>query len=207
MSDMAMSDRYGVIPDNAGDPSRRGSAVIPRFKLVPVLHADGSYKDVEYLTIAMAGDLKSEPCLKVTDSHRRMYAAEYARFKQGLSARPEGFPIEEYGKLTQHLSPGQVMMLKAVNVLTAEQLAELPDINLKNLGPLGLEMRERAKKFIFERERSAGASQYMRELHSRDERIADLEAKLTRLIEAQDAKDTDPPKRGPGRPPKQAEAA
>lgn len=116
---------------------------IPIFELVPRRLNDGTFINVEFVSILTPGDTKSVPRHKVTESLRQQYAYHYDLWKRGLAVSPVGTPLEMWSILT----PAQVHELKASNIFTVEQLAEVSDANLNRL-PLGTVLRQQARDYL-----------------------------------------------------------
>lgn len=128
------------------------------------------YDDQERIRIRWAGNTKSEfhapasdrsdrPVVNPIDKSRHWpkwkdhpdFKAAYDAFKAGLDQAVNGTPISELPFLTE----ARRAELKAVNIFTAETLANLDD---KTLGKLGMDMRSlkmQAQAFL---ERAAGAA-------------------------------------------------
>lgn len=119
-------------------------------------------------------------------------------FKAGLGAETQGTPLRDLVTMT----PATIMNLKARGIHTVEMLGDMPDSAGHDL--MGFwELRDRARKHIELREKNAPAlrAQLMEEKHAAE--TADLRRQIDELKAL-----IDPPKRGPGRPPKvQDEAA
>lgn len=96
---------------------------IPLFELRAVRQKDGSFRNVEYVTIKTPGDTKAMPTHKVDDRLRNKYAGHYRLWRNNLEAAPDGTPLEMWPVLT----PAQVLELKANNIFTVEQLSQVSD--------------------------------------------------------------------------------
>lgn len=179
---------------------------IPQFEMVPLLFADGSYKNVEYVNIITPGDTKSMPRQKVSDTHRRKYAPWYKAWRDGLEMAPDGSPIEMWPLLT----PAQVRELKAKNVFTVEHLANLSDANLQYI-PMGATLKLKAVAWLKDKEKADDIEGRRRtdELVQSNQRL--LESQLQAMAQEIDRlkagrapevpAPVEPTKRGPGRPP------
>lgn len=142
------------------------------------------YDDVEYVSIITPGDTRSEVIRAATPQHKREYAPQYAAFKEGITLAPEGSPLEHWPPLT----PAQIANFKAVGIHTVEQLAEVSDGNLANLGRGARTIRERAKAWL---EQAGGGAPLDRliaeneklraEAEVRDNTIGAMQAQLAKL--------------------------
>ena len=141
------------------------------------------YDDVEYVRIITPGDTRSEVIRAATPQHKREYAAQYAAFKEGITLAPEGSPLEHWPPLT----PAQIANFKAVGIHTVEQLAEVSDGNLANLGQGGRTIRERAKAWL----EQAGGGAPLDKLIAENEKLkaeAEVTANTIGAMQAQLAK-------------------
>lgn len=145
-------------PDFVTGAEQKDTA-FPEFRMEPVknefeTNRQGKpvYTDVEYVTIRVPGDRKTEWDGKVTDVHRQRWPRHYAAFKAQQEMPSEGMPLKEWAALTR----SQVLELAAANVKTVEQLADLPDELLnKAVSMGGFALRDKAKRFL---EQAAGAA-------------------------------------------------
>lgn len=176
------------IPPGAERPHSSNAGVFPQFYYRAQKRPDGTYTDVEFVRLIIPGDKGSIPDLKVTDTLRQQYAQEYNTFKMREKAKPQGTPLGIWGQVT----PAQALTFELHQVFTVEQLAELSDVGVQNIGFGTDELRKRAKDFMAQKVDG-------RRLAAENE---DLKARLARL----EALAAESVKRGPGRPPKEAAA-
>lgn len=108
------------------------------------------YDEVEKVRIIIPGDKNSEVVCQVEPRHRQEYAQQYAAFKAGQEVAPVGTPLETWPPMT----PAMVANYKALNIHTVEQLAEVTDGNLQNLGLGARKFRDQAALWI---EQASGA--------------------------------------------------
>lgn len=102
------------------------------------------YYDREFVEIRIAGDRNTVISEPVNEDHKHRFPAQYAAFKNQSVQVHSGTPLEVWPPL----SKSQVLMFKACNVHTVEQLAEVSDSNLHNLGMGARELRDKAKVFL-----------------------------------------------------------
>lgn len=204
-----------IVPpqQNFGPSQMRPGDGIPQFEAVPVKLPTGEYVTMEYVTILTPGDPKASPRRKVNDALRQKYAAYYDHWRRGLEMSPHGVPLEMWPAVT----PSQVHALKALNIFTVEQLAEIADSHLHRI-PMGATMKLNAQKWLKtkkdtdEIERQTHENQILKDGQNQlQQQLAALTARLdTAENEAAEAKaalaeknaEPEPTKRGPGRPPK-----
>ena len=160
----------------------------PRFFMDAILNdaktkAEGRpiYDELEMVEIRIPGDKGNRPVFLAHEPHNgdgetraQRYAAEYEAFKRGEQRASSGTPLEAWPILTK----AQVMEMKAVGILSVDELAALPDGNLKKIGTKGREFREQARAFI-------DAAKGGAEVQAQAAKIAQLETMLQQLLQAQ----------------------
>lgn len=160
------------------------------------------YEDREFVSIIPIGDNKTEITREATADDKQRFAEEYSVFKRGVAQTFSGTPLNAWPPMT----PAMIKMLNHHNVHTVEHLAGLDDIAISRLG---LGMREwvtKAKAFLAQAEGTASAQHFAAENDRMKEDMARMQATIDELSARLGSPD-DPPRRGPGRPPKQQEAA
>jgi len=119
----------------------------------------------------------------------------YQMSKGGLNnAGAAGWSIDEW----EELNDESRRQLKYLRFFTVEQIASANDIQVQGIGMGGQGLREKAKAAVAARNGKAANE----EVAKRDAEIADLKAKLDMVLTK-----LGEDKRGPGRPPKEREAA
>jgi hypothetical protein len=152
----------------------------PRFHLAEVQDeaataAQGRpiFRTVERVEILIPGGLNS-PVQNVTDNHRQRWPEAYQRFKQSNEVAIEGTPIDQWAVLSR----AQVAELKALNVFTVEQCANLNDNVITRIGMGGNAIRNAAKAYLDDAEHMKMVTHMTRELDLRDSRITELETAI-----------------------------
>lgn len=164
------------------------------------------FTDVEFVEIIPIGDTKTKVVKRATDEQRQKFAEEYAVFKKGVEQTFSGTPLNQWPIIT----PALIKQFNHFNVYTVDQLAELNDIAINQIGPGTRDWVQKAKAFLAKAKSTAEAQKFAvenerlkEELARQQAIISDLAAKVEKLSDGSE------PKRGPGRPRKeeQAEAA
>lgn len=176
-------------------PTQASGVQIPRFytelekKIVP--GKDGAeYREVLYVEILQAGDTKAAPIRRVTPEWieaNPQFQAAYDAFTRGQQVSATGTPLEDW----TGMGKAQVAQAKALNIFTVEQLADLNDHGLRNLGMGARELQAKARLFLERRadekagERAVAENVRLNEeLAARDSTIAALSARLEALENA-----------------------
>jgi hypothetical protein len=131
------------------------------------------FDDLEYVKIIVPGDKQNEVHRPANDADRRMYRNQYAAFKAGNADAQSGTPLTEWPAITR----AQVEELRYFKVHTVEQLGNLSDASIMNIGPIRA-LVSKAKDYL---ERAAGNApmEKMRaELSQRDNELAALKQAL-----------------------------
>lgn len=172
------------------------SADAGRDKNIPVVyfyteaHEDGKasakegrpmFRDVEMLKIAFPADRQRTivvPALEVwkkvgnrSVTYAQRFGEQYKRFKAGQQQSVTGTPLEK----VPFLSKAQVLSLKALDILTLEQLASISGQATKNLGMHGLTMVSQAQEYMKNAKGSANVTALAAENALLRETIAQME--------------------------------
>jgi len=101
----------------------------------------GDYED--YILIVSPGQ-KGERRTKVTEKHKKEFQAQWKAYQEGKEQIASGTPVE----LLPGLERNRALSLKALYIMTIEQLAECSDLGLQKVGLGAMELRDRAKKYL-----------------------------------------------------------
>jgi len=141
------------------------------------------FDEVDYVRIIIPGDKNSILDTQVTEEHKHRFENQYQRFKKNQEQAVSGTPLEVWPQMTV----GQVAELKAMNVHTVEQLADMPDqLAQKIMGNHGL--RAKAKLFLDAAAGEAGNTKMVAELEKRDNEIKLLRDQMDQLMKTTAAK-------------------
>lgn len=139
------------------------------------------FDDVEMVRIRWAGNTKNEFHAPANDRSDRPivdpatndkywpkwkdhpdFSDAYEAFKKGQAIASNGTPLEEWPTL----STAKRAELKAINIMTVDQLANLDAGGMKRLGIEGPKLKEQAKAYL---DRAAGAAVDARHQQEREE--------------------------------------
>lgn len=173
------------------------SKLYVRFYIRPVMNAFRSseegrpiYDEKEYINVIIPGDSKTTVDCPVNDEFRRRFQKQYDQFKRGIANVVEGTPLEMWPQM----SVGLVAELKAMNVLTIEQLAGLSDSVAQKI--MGFhDLRRKAQSFLDAAKGEAESNKLARELEKRDDEIATLKLQMQQLMQASMAQGTNAKKK------------
>jgi hypothetical protein len=148
------------------------------------------FDDLEKVEIRQAGDSKHIAHYNADDvsdwreehSNRRLtyaevYSKQYRQFKENQPQLGEGTAIAVLPDLT----PAQLSTLRAFAVHTIEALASIDGTNLKTLGMMGRELKNKAQSWLDKRSSFQNTS----EIEERMRRLEDENAKLRAMHEEQ----------------------
>lgn len=156
------------------------------------------YVDKEYIKIIPVGDKNTQVCEPVTDEYRFRWPQQYAAFKAQQHQPQEGTPLEQWPPLTK----SQVMTFKGANVHTVEQLANVSDSNLSNLGMGARDLRDKAIAYLKSAEGASGTLAIQQQLSDALKQIEALKNQMAGF-KSEGAIEDEPKKRG--RPKKEVE--
>lgn len=165
------------------------------------------YHDKEFIKIIPVGDKNTVVCRPVKNTYdggmppdSERWPRQYQAFKNQQVQVNDGTPLEQWAPLTK----SQVLLLKAVNVHTVEQLSSVSDTNLHNLGMGARDLRDKAKAYLDSAASGAGAIAMQKENADLRIELEALKNQMKGFMDSMTPKDEDDkPKRG--RPPKDAE--
>ena len=171
---------------------RDEKGITPRFYTEVVRNAAGSEKagydvfdEVEFIEITRSGDKLNTWVGRVGTEHKQRFPNAYKRFQAGLALATHGTPLEEWPLISKSV----VYQWKAIGITTVEDLADLDDGALPNLGIDGRGWRDKAANWIKARTDGAQVSKITAALAKleaesarKDQTIADLAAKLDALL-------------------------
>lgn len=128
------------------------------------------------------------------------FEAHYAEWKKGNELPREGSPTKTWSAITKE----QQVRLYALGYSTIEDIAQIPDSGLGQVGPDGRYLRDLAHTWLVE---SKDKGINARALADANARIAQQDQRIESLqqqIQALQAQLQEPVKRGPGRPRKES---
>lgn len=134
------------------------------------------FDEQDYIRIIVPGDKNTIIDTKVTPEYQSRFATQFEKYKKNQSQTVTGTPLEVWPQMTV----GQVAELKAMNVHTVEQLAELPD-NLAQRIMGSHDLRRRAAAFLDVAAGDAANSKMAAELAQRDNEIELLKAQMLQM--------------------------
>lgn len=139
------------------------------------------HKDVDFIKIVVPG--QRDNVVAVADaSYKARFPKQWAQYQANAEQLGSGTPLTE----VTWLSPAQIADLKAVNIRTVEQLANIPDSQSHAfMGFYGL--KQRAAAYLEAAAGNAPLLQMQGELEKRDATIAALQDQIDQIMAAQKA--------------------
>ncbi|MGO7279378.1 hypothetical protein ACCT18_29445 [Rhizobium ruizarguesonis] len=143
------------------------------------------FKDVEFVTIFIAGDKHTEVQRVATDHDKERFSDAYKRFKEGAAAREQmvGTPLAQWS----YLKPSQIKELESINIYSVEQLAALSDTSKQKIGMGANELVSAAQAFLVTSKDASAASAFAAEnerLKDDVKRLEEQVAEMGRRFEA-----------------------
>lgn len=134
------------------------------------------FANVLYVRINIRGSDRNEVHRPATEADKRRFPFAWQEFNRGESARERGVALQMLG-----LDAPILRQLAAKNVFTIEDLCEVSDNNLQNLGLGGREMRNRAQAYL---NQHRAATQSSVALEAQQDVIAQQSAQLAQALAA-----------------------
>lgn len=139
------------------------------------------HDDVDLITIRVPGQ-RDSVVHRVDFTHQQRFPRQWAAFKLNAEQLSSGTQLSEVPWLT----PAQIADLRASNIHTVEQLAEMSDANAHVfMGFHGL--KQRAQAYLDAANGAAPALKLQAELDKRDAEINELKAIVGRLVDEKKA--------------------
>lgn len=158
------------------------SSCIARFFLKPKYMRKKSeeegreiYEDREYIEIRVKGQDKQIFCREATDEDRHRFPSSYLAFKRGTEVPVTGTPIEQLG----NLGPSLVHKLRGLGIRTIEDMANITDEHLFDVGPGARDLKNRAQSFLDKT--TVTVTELEKQLEEQKARNDDLEDRLKAL--------------------------
>lgn len=129
------------------------------------------FEAVEYVTILTPGDKDTIVDRPVRETDRYCWPEKYTAFRNNLT-QDTGMPLSEW----QGVSPERVKELEYFRIRTVEQLADVADAQLPNLGPSARADREKAKSYLAVMKGAAPVAELKAENDELRKRLEALEA-------------------------------
>lgn len=172
----------GAYTRTLGAPQQRDST-IPRFHMEAVEDPVASaaqgrpiFFQQERVQFIQPGNTNS-PVEIVNENHRQRWPEQYAAFRKGEDWAVNGTPLEQW----PFLRKVNVYELKALNIFTVEQCADLSDIACQNMGMGGMAIRTAAKAYLSDADAMKIVSQAIADKDTADARAAHAEKRLSEL--------------------------
>lgn len=135
------------------------------------------YEDLTYVRIHPPGERLNIVDRPVKDADRNRFPMQWHQYQQNKEQKPDGTPIDLL--YPDHPSIGAT--LKASNVYTIEQCAELSGTAIDTIGMGAQRYCNDSKKYLEAANKGVGASQMRHELEERDREIRLLKQQLDQM--------------------------
>ena len=187
------------------------------------------YKDVDWVTITPSGgrdfveNTAAQWLANIRDRAQvgpydpewvEHFEKMYSLYKQGKELPEDGTSLR---MCTTLFTPAEIENCLAANIRTLEQLAGCSEEAMGRLQMMGRALKTRAQEAIAIGDKAGGAmkvealsienAELKKTVEDQADRIGDLAAIVNEMREQMALSGGEPAKRGPGRPPKQQEAA
>lgn len=146
------------------------------------------WEEVPYVEIMIPGDKLSEVHEKVKPHHKERWPDKWAAFMANQEAPTDGTPLDDWPPVSRAIA----MQLSSEKVRTVEALADLSDLQLGKVMPMGgYALREKARAWLKSAQDMAPMAEMQAALADRDAKIealsrqvADLAARAPKKEEA-----------------------
>ena len=138
------------------------------------------FDEAEMVEVKIPGDKLFVFVSPVEDTHRERWPEHYAAFRRGEARAASGTPLEHWASPT--MTRSKVAELKASNILSVEELADIPDRVLPKLGMGARELREQARAYLATAADGAAAGAQAAENAALKAQMAVLQEQMAQLL-------------------------
>jgi hypothetical protein len=155
---------------NEAKSREAGRPIYDDMEVVEIRFAGDRNKVSVFPALAICGEAQDEDgnTRKITYAER--WADQYKRFKAKSQQIAEGTPVDELPFLTQ----AKRSELKALSIYTAEALAALDGLPLKNLGQGGRDLKNQAQAYLDRASGSADVTKMASKIQELEQLVAEL---------------------------------
>lgn len=203
--DRAAADAFGIMPMGGPKITFYKRSVHNPFKSGQL--GSPQYDAKDYIKIEPPGDTTQIVDREIKAHEPRQYAEQWSQYLNSQEQVASGTPLT----FLFPQEPDIVETLKHYKFHTVEQLAHASDTALQGIPMGGFDFREKAKKFAGMSKDAARFHQVEQSLKDKDYKIDEqakvidvLKAQVEKLMARMDSEDDGEPRRGPGRPRKDA---
>jgi len=172
--------RHSAVP-NEGKSVKEGRPIFDDVEVVEVRFPGSRSMSVFPATSVSHWAVDPHTGGQVQVTYAERFARQYQQFKQHAAQTKSGTPLSHAPFLTE----GRRAEFRALNIYTVEALAVVDGQELKNLGPGGRDLKNRAMEFIAESKAHAPSMQLQAELDGLRARNAVLEEDMAAVKKQQ----------------------
>ena len=132
-----------------GDGKRKNDGGVPVFELKAVEKVNRDSKEVEYedvvwVTIFNKGDPKNIIERPMREDDKKRWPDHWKAYCENKEPPIDGVPLEDFPQIT----PAERLRCKQLKIRSVEELCELPDQQLDQLGGRGRALQKAAKEYV-----------------------------------------------------------
>jgi hypothetical protein len=138
------------------------------------------FDECEMVEVRIPGDKLFVFVSPVEDHHKERWPAQYEAFQRGEARAASGTPLEHWTAPT--MTRGRVAELKAANILSVEELSNVPDNALPRLGVGARELRDQARAYLAQAKDGAATAAQAAENAALKAQMAALQEQMAQLL-------------------------
>jgi hypothetical protein len=136
------------------------------------------WEEIPYVEIMIPGDKLSEVHERVNQGHKDRWPSKWAAFQANQEAPTDGTPLADWPPVSRAIA----MQLSSSNVRTVEALADLSDLQLSKVMPMGGNaLRDKARVWLKQSEEMAPLAELQSALASETAKREALERQVQEL--------------------------
>lgn len=175
-----MLDSQFIIPGSAGDKDNAFPRFYPKSKKLEYRSAQEGqpvFETRHYVEIITPGDTRSIPNREVTDADKARWPREWAAYVENRELTPEGTPLEQWPLI----DVGQIDHMKTFRIRSVEQLSQVSDNQLLNLGMGARSLRDKAIAWLAQARGGSGIAKIVAERDMLKSKVDALESQMADL--------------------------
>lgn len=142
-------------------------------------HGFPHYDPVEFIKICAPGERDPLAFRPISEKDKQRFRPRYEAWKAGRQVASSGYPLEQWPPVDKAM----LATLKASNIFTVQDVANVSDSNIRSLGLYGIKLRKQAQDFLVQAEGGAPLIALRAELEDFKSRYNSLVDQNNRLLE------------------------
>lgn len=129
------------------------------------------FDEKTFIQINIPGDKNTEIIREAREGDKNEYSRQWKAYEEGRERHIDGTPLSEWPLMSR----SQIAELNAINIWSVENLVDLPDSGLDNIGMGARALQQKAQQFLdAQSDTSAQLAETQRQLAELQEQVASM---------------------------------